>query len=486
MSSLSPPVINPIYQQNSQFSGGIVTPNISIKQSGINTIPVGQQQLSTSGFVTPNSPIISYNNPVVIPPTVNSPQIPINYTNISPISNNLRPPSPQITLASQNNIPVFVPSSPNARTTLLNLNTSRTNEKLENSPKISIAQATSQTPGQATVLLPKNNISSVLPLRPTVELMNQDFVVKDYQGIITNSSLENELLNAGYAPLSKIVIRAENGQKRTQYIKAVNKKGQKVFILIDVNGYTTARSSDLTLIESNNSQIIPYSIKTGAYQCADKDVCGVAFECGSDGVCVLTRNQEDLTPKEANFVFVEQHAPSSASIETEDGTIMSYPVIRLSEIRANPSLVFSNTDTVTRRLRNSSYSALLAELTMEQQSIINLNAAFNRFNIIREKAAVQLKQTLTKLENWNDVYINNPPTNDEFKDKYRDLQYNLAHRNDDIATLLRLIKKVSDKRIDIDLITKEINDIAIYAEEEFENVQYAVTEKPKIQTLPRQ
>lgn len=370
--------------------------------------------------------------------------------------------------------------SPNARSALLNLS----GGTMSSAPTVTIPTVTqisgnrAMGTGQGSALLPFIKVAtpnSSLPFRPTAQIMNQEFEVRNYQGIIANSSLENELLNAGYAPLSKIVIRTDSGDKRTQYIKAINKKGQKVFILIDVNGYTTARSTDLTLIEAHSASIVPYSLKTGAYECAGKDVCGVAFECGSDSVCVLSRGAQDLSPKEANFVFVEQPAPAAATLETE-GSIMTYPVIRLTEIRANPALVLANTDIVTRRLRNSTYSAELQELAAAQQSINKLNAAFIRFNHLREDAASKLNRTLTQLEQWNDVYMANPPTTDEAKDRYRRLQYNLAQRNDGIATLLRSMKKVSDKRLEIDVITKEINDITDYAEKEFANVEFATSD----------
>jgi hypothetical protein len=356
-------------------------------------------------------------------------------------------------------------SSPTARNALLNLTSKSTGSA------VSIPTPVTRKVTPAASL----EMSSPLLSRPTVEINNSGFEIKNYQGIIANSSLENELLDAGYAPLSKIVIRAEGGDKRTQYIKAINKKGQKVFVLVDVNGYTTARATDLTLVEAHSASIVPYSLKTGAYNCAGKDVCGVAFECGSDAVCVLSRGSNDLTPKEANFVFVEQAAPAAATLESE-GSIMTYPVIRLSEIRANPDLVLINTDIVTRRLRNTAYTSELQELVTLRQSIDELNMSFNRFNLMREDAARKLNQTLSQLEQWNDQYIANPPTSDVGKDRYRRLQFNLASRNEGIATLLRSMKKVADLHVNIDVITKEINDITDYDEKEFMNVEHAISE----------
>jgi DNA-binding HxlR family transcriptional regulator len=189
----------------------------------------------------------------------------------------------------------------------------------------------------------------------------------------------------------------------------------------------------------------------------------------------LARGSNDLTPKEANFIFVEQSKPAAATIETE-GNIMSYPVIRLSEIRANPDLVLSNTDVVTRRLRNNAYTSELQELASFQQSINKLNSSFIKFDEIREISAKKLNQTLTQLEQWNNIYLANPPKTDETKDRYRRLQYNLTQRNQGIANLLRYMKKVADKRFEIDTITREIDDIVDIAEKEYANVEFALSE----------
>lgn len=325
---------------------------------------------------------------------------------------------------------------------------------------------------------------SELPEEDNAEIMNSQFVIKDYQGVISNASLENELINSGYAPISRIVVASDNGDKRTQYIKAINKNGQKVFVQLDVSGYTSARSTDLTFVESNKATIVPYSIKTGAMNCVGNNTCGVAFECGNDAVCVLSRgadDKNDMQPKEANYVYVEKHAPSSMVIESEGSTI-AYPVVRLSEIRANPDLVLENTNIATRRLRNSSYEALLSDLSNTQKSIVKLWQEFSHFDQARYNNATKLNASLTQLELYNDKYneILNSSENkqivltDEEKDRYRLIQHNLMIRNDSIVSLLKAMKKVADKHSEMERITKEIRDITEFLNRELVNVDLAI------------
>lgn len=409
--------------------------------------------------------------PVARPPTPSTPVIPVvpaspvntvaSSRTINPI-NSTNPVNTIIPTSAPSPVRIVVPVIP---------------------PSPGIATKTSKTPRTAINNLATRPITPVkittpntaLPMRPSGEIMQKEFEVRNYQGIISNASIENELLNVGYTPLSKIVVRSSNGEKRTQYIKAVNRKGQKVYILIDVNGYTTAKAADLTFVESQTVTLVPYSLKVGAYECAGTNVCGVAFECGADTVCVISRGSQDLNPKEASYIFVERQTPSVNTIESK-GAITSYPVIRLTEIRSNPPLVLQNTDVVTRRLRNTAYMTQIEELANTQKSIDKLNQAFTRFNNIRETTAPKLTHTLRTLEQYNDGYLTNPPSTDELKDRYRRLQFNLSQRNDNIVTLLQIMKRVDDNRAEIDAISREINELSDIAEKELSNVDLVLSE----------
>ena len=275
-----------------------------------------------TGFVTPNTPIIAVNNPTIIPPSsptlrpsIATPTIPL----VVPTHSASSPRRMTIAQATTSTTPT-ASVSPASRATLAAVGTSRPEPVAPMIPTIKstfvnpsaipgilppgasisvpaativIPAATPASPTSIPIITEKiisvSTVSTALPVSAPSDIMNGSFEVRNYQGVITHASLENELLNAGYVPLSKIVVRTEGGDKRTQYIKAMNKNGQKVFIMVDVHGYTTARSTDLTLIESHNVSVVPYSLKTGAYNCASKDVCGVAFECGTRAVCVSSQ-----------------------------------------------------------------------------------------------------------------------------------------------------------------------------------------------------
>lgn len=384
--------------------------------------------------------------------------VPTATKNISivPLSNNS-----QVETAKLSPSKIKIPTVINKPPTPKKLTTTQTEDR------VTLATATEQ-------IIPVKDFSiKTKPLvKQPVEFSNEDKFAGSYQDIMINSNLDKDLTNNGYTTLSKIIVKGENDERKTQYVKAINKKGQTVYVLIDTYGYTSSKNDDLTLMEVNNATVVPYSLKTGAFSCAGKEVSGIAFECGSDSICVLSHNIHDLTPIESNFVFVQQ----KPEVQKLSNTIMPYPIIKLSEIKVNPNLLLKNTDVVTRRLRNSSYNIELNAFNNLQQSLQKLNNVLLEFNKITQNAAAGLSRTLSQLDEWNEIYLSNPPVTDDAKDKYKRLQYNLSHRNQGISDLLRIMNKVNNKSKDIELISKEIDDLTALCKKEFSNVDYAISE----------
>lgn len=304
-----------------------------------------------------------------------------------------------------------------------------------------------------------------LPLPSSIEIIPTDFPIHDYKSILDNVSIEKELLTYEYTPLHKIVTSTGSNNK-IQFIKALNSLGQKVYIYVDINGFIPIENTDIALIESSSPVSISYSMKTGAYNCVQHEVCGVAFECGSDSVCTLTRLGNDITPVENNYTFSD---PSSIKSDN-NVSIMSIPIILLSEIRANPDLVLSNTDIVTRRLRNATYQTLLQDLAITEQAISNLHSSIELFQQRSNDIVCILSNKLLQYKNWNNAYITNPPQTDEFKEKHKLLRAAMARRNDEVTTILRIMRKIADKRDLITSLSSDINEISDFCASEFSNV----------------
>lgn len=346
------------------------------------------------------------------------------------------------------------PKSPSARSSVLNLR--------NNKSAISVANT----------IPPSMNIidsNSYIEVTSTNDSDSNGIEFRDFEGVLTGSSIENELLTLGYVPVSRVIVR--NHRDNTKYIKCLNKYGQSVYVLIDEAGFTTARPSDLYLYESADVTIMPYSAKIGSYECAKSDVCGVAFECGSNGICTMIREPQSLDPVETNYIFKSEH---TNGVVTDVDSSISYPVVRLSEIRANNQLVLENTAKVLRQLRNSEYKEMIQELALTQKAIIELQSKFEDYNLLREKAAEQIHTTLSKLEGWNDEYLRIPPTTDADREAYKRIQTNLVFRNKAIITMLHSMRKISELRFSIEKVTETIGEITDLCQEDFGKLPFAV------------
>ena len=318
-------------------------------------------------------------------------------------------------------------------------------------------------------------VDKVLKITPQTEKVDiptlEDEVEEEIEYEYDNE-IEEELLSFGYIPLSNINIQNERGEISNQYVKAVNKMGQKVYILLDDSIQNI--DSDLTLIETKNGNILPYSLKNGALKMAAMDTSGVVFECDQGGLCVLSNimDDENLTSTESNFTFVEEKNPSATVIENY-GCHMSYPVVKLSEIRVNNHLVMDGSNMVTRKLRNSSYTAYLQDMKNVQDSILDLEDQNNALVHLLEVNAAKLNETLSTLEQWNQHYIDNPPTTDCDIKKHNLIIHNLRIRNDYIAYLICGMKRVAEYKPQIDKLTTNIKEFNEFFNNQFENLDMA-------------
>ncbi|MEM2987185.1 MAG: hypothetical protein QXV60_03705 [Nitrososphaerota archaeon] len=301
-----------------------------------------------------------------------------------------------------------------------------------------------------------------LPTVPSSEVITEKFKFKSYQDIVSNMSLDNEIVRAGYKILYKVVVD-NNKEKRAKYIKAVNSYGQEIFILLDNNGYTLVSPEDILATEESGADI-PNELRNMVFFCADNNVCGVAFECNGK-VCTITGPHEKTEEKS----FITQ------KIKKEYYAI--YPIVRFSEIKTAPDVALRNTDLVLRRLRNSLYNSLVQELLLTQKAIEELAAAFVTFDGLRKSTANKLSYVIEQLEKWNNTFLENPPTTDKEKRKHQLIKLNLQDRHERAAELLTLMEKVVEKRALIANVTKDITEVNQCLQDHFNQVDIVIFDK---------
>lgn len=324
------------------------------------------------------------------------------------------------------------------------------------SPKISRERTPSRTPSRTPErenLLPlqeersmspkgyPTNKKRTLPIvgeeTPSILVRNEESIAQGLARIAQEEGIEQKLLEKGYNILSKILVNSEDMTK-ARYLEVINPRGQHLFIELDLDGIVALRDDDATLIEGQMGTAIPYSSKMGAIQCAD-GMCGIAFVC-EDGICTLEKSGIDETT-ENTFIFSGKERKGKMSNEP-----IPYPIIRLSEVEANPEAVTQTIEEITRRIRSGPYQSCIKNLDEMEKDLVNFENNFSRFRQAQKEAASAINSSLQELEKIYNLYRSHPPEDDQSQERYHQLIYNIQCRHETALVILDACSAVSKKR----------------------------------------
>ena len=297
--------------------------------------------------------------------------------------------------------------------------------------------------------------------------------VKEAVAVEATSPVEIELNTLGYKTTNVHL----HGPRATM-IKSINPNGQKVYVSVEKQEAPIANTEVLVPVKKISP--IPFSVKSGILE----DVVGtkltsVAIEADDGDVAILTRD-ENMQPKEEIFVHSSKVANDgtliyqNATVHSKDNTVI--PVISVEEIKVDPELVLATTDDLTRRLRNGSYEKLMREFEELQMITKELEVSLHEFDLMRASIQSRLTASLTTLENWNEIYKQNPPMDEEGIMNHKRILYNLGYRNDAIDVFLSVIQQVLKIKEPIEKAKKMVDDATEHGMKEFQSIEYALNE----------
>jgi hypothetical protein len=161
---------------------------------------------------------------------------------------------------------------------------------------------------------------------------------------------EINLEDLGYKFLGTILTVQENGQIVSRFIKAINPRGQFVFIDLDLSNTAVAKTENETVWNTVQSSPLFRSQKLSSYASAYMDVPAVMILCNKHA-CVVSRDDEDCSgvPLETNYAMEETTEYSNEIIP------VPYPIIRASEILSDPETALEATEQATHLLRKNDY-----------------------------------------------------------------------------------------------------------------------------------
>jgi hypothetical protein len=210
----------------------------------------------------------------------------------------------------------------------------------------------------ATVPVPPAPIPIPIPIPepiPTAIPLPRDVVVTTVPDCRINDkqSVDNLLRTYLYTPLAKITVKTENG-KSCEYIKALNPLGIIVFVQLNDGGYVTIEKSDLTMVKSATTDMVPYSLKRSTYDMVSPHSSGVAIEC-SKGVCVVERSATGVQA-ETNYFYTEPEQGTATILQRPaqayfvDDAMIAHPIVSLRDIKANAVLTLQYTELSNNKL----------------------------------------------------------------------------------------------------------------------------------------
>ena len=296
------------------------------------------------------------------------------------------------------------------------------------------------------------------------------------EGPVEDDSVERTLTRAGYVPVDQVLTKDDNDMMMCQYIKAVDETGRTTFVDMDCEGYVSVDANSKPMVATNEASVVPYSVKMGTFECADSDVCGVAFECEGE-VCTLKREGDSLEPTES--VFTQSHQPGSEG-HSHHGMLknhpIAYPIVSLTDIMNNPEQVACSIRDSHNRMRNIGFSQCQRDSQDLSTSVDRLNKEIRRYISKQKEVSEALSRTIAQLEAAHAQTKGQAPQSPEAAAVFRSVKYNLRRRNDMVVDHLKLCESVNSRMDKVNELTSEIRALNDFADQLFEGLENAYVE----------
>jgi hypothetical protein len=286
-----------------------------------------------------------------------------------------------------------------------------------------------------------------------------------YQDLLNNTATAL-MRRHGYRPIDWIIVKDESGNSVVNYVKAISSHGYIVLIFMDTNHYNAVTTDLRYRIDSRAADIIPIShtAKSEYYgNYVGKGVHGIGLECQGN-YCVLTKT-DAREPREVNFLKVQ---PNAQAVGVISGAPIAHPIIRMSEIIANPALVASQTEIAVHNLRNQAAKKVAAGLMVQSELISQLALAQKLVHEDEIKLLTGTRDEIAKLRgflNGNQMEVNaaqaagNSARVAYFSSQADKTFKQIAVRNENIPKLLKLFEEVNAKDNEIRALTEYFNSV---------------------------
>ena len=199
------------------------------------------------------------------------------------------------------------------------------------------------------------------------------------RSLFSEPDLHHQLKECGVNVNRQILARAEDGSVTSPYLKVESSDGNEMLVLLDVPGSIPLDNKEEPMILHEGPT--DHTVKP----LLNNDVVGVSFVC-QDNVCVKlgdhTHNLTTAVPFE----------------HSDEELIQSFPVVKLSALKENPSRVSYSAKNASFRLREQSLVKTQAELAALGTNLAGLDHEYKVFLARQRHASDQLVKSINQLE----------------------------------------------------------------------------------------
>ena len=278
-----------------------------------------------------------------------------------------------------------------------------------------------------------------------------------------SSNVDDLLISNGYVPVKMIV--ADNSVGKSDYILAVNKRGQ--YVLVSLDGKDKKIEGDIIhteIIKGGSS--IPYSAKKGAFECAN-GVCGVAYD-SQDELNIVTRDEFSMEPRSDTLVYKGDNVVSISNN-------VPIPVISYNDIVHDPVGVLKNSYEITDRLHKNEYEHCKEGMVETSTEFKSLESALKSYMLLEVALGKELAMSMSQLRSFASQYERDPPVDDKERENYNLVKFNLRKRSDLFITLINCCSQISEMKSTFVELTKKIHELHEMCEREFSGVSHVMT-----------
>lgn len=331
-----------------------------------------------------------------------------------------------------------------------------------------------------SVQVKKVEIETNIPISSSISKVSSSpstAVFETFEGVVQDKSIEQILLNSEFIPTDKILTKDNNGNVVCHFIKVRDHVGRASYVELDCDhndgmGYIQVSSNDLVLTQSNDASVVPYSLKVGSFEASKGDVYGVGFEC-DNSVCTMTRKDSSLEPVETVFHHSKESGNDMGIVSSHP---VPFPIVKMTEILANPQAVHKSIATSHNRMRNVAFNSCVKEVADMKTHAEELEKEIERFDKVSSEVSNVLSCTINDLENMHESYETRGTKCAKDLENVRLIRFNLAKRNDLTLDHIALCHSMKERSLKIAALRDELKALNDFSQTLFTGLSTVFTE----------